>query len=134
MERVVQSLERLLSHAPSNPDAPTPWIKKSIPELIDHILQTHHTFTKVQLQKLLKLSEKVSREHGSRYPDLIRLHGLLGTMAEELEGHLAKEEEVLFPYLRRLWDRSQNKDLKAKQFPKEVFQETRSTSWFGSME
>ncbi len=123
VERVVQSLERLLSHAPSNPDAPTPWIKKSIPELIDHILQTHHTFTKVQLQKLLKLSEKVSREHGSRYPDLIRLHGLLGTMAEELEGHLAKEEEVVFPYLRRLWDRSQNKDLKAKQFPKEVFQE-----------
>jgi regulator of cell morphogenesis and NO signaling len=123
LERVMDSLDRMVNRTPSNPDAPIPWAKKSIPELIGHILETHHEFTKVQLKRLVRLSEKVSREHGIRYPELIRLHGLLATMAGELQGHMIKEEEVVFPYLLRLWDSKQKNKPLENPFSKEVFQE-----------
>ncbi len=104
VEKVLDSLERMVNKTPSNPDAPNPWAKKSIPELIDHILEIHHPFTRVQLNRLMKLSEKVSRLHAVRHPELIQLNGLLVKMAEELESHMVKEEEVVFPCLRKLWD------------------------------
>jgi len=121
IERMMSSLERILNRTPSNPDAPSPWAKKSIPELIDHILETHHTFTRTQLKRLLRLSEKVSREHGTRHPEMIRLHGLFSTMAGELEGHMAKEEAAVFPYLRRLWDVNQKGNRREKPFDNEHY-------------
>jgi len=123
VERVLDSLGRMISRTPTNPDAPTPWVKKSIPELIDHILANYHEFTRIQLKRLLKLSDKVSREHGTRYPELIRLNNLLITMADELESHMVREEEVVFPYLRRLWNLKQNKKPLEEAFSQEVFQE-----------
>jgi regulator of cell morphogenesis and NO signaling len=84
-------------------DAPTPeWIGMSPPELVDHIEATHHRYLKQELPRLSELAAKVSRVHGEKYPDLIRVAEIYGEIRADLEPHLIKEEEVLFPMIRML--------------------------------
>jgi regulator of cell morphogenesis and NO signaling len=67
-------------------------------ELIDHIVSTHHTFTRTELGRLLPLAERVRREQGTRHAELDRIRQLLLTLAADLGPHMDNEERVLFPY------------------------------------
>lgn len=78
------------------------WKNKTMTELVDHILAVHHPFTRDQLGRLKILSEKVKTVHGTGHPELSRLDEIIGLMSEEMEGHMAKEEEQVFPYLKDL--------------------------------
>jgi regulator of cell morphogenesis and NO signaling len=71
----------------------------SIVELVDHIINTHHAFTRSELARLGALADKVLRVHGARHPELARLRELVVELANELLPHMIKEERVLFPYL-----------------------------------
>ena len=71
----------------------------SLPELITHILDTHHVFTKSEMERLEALTAKVIAAHGSNHPELIRLGELLKLLCADLRPHMFKEEQVLFPYI-----------------------------------
>ena len=73
-----------------------------LPELLDHILETHHVFLKEELPRLTALSAKVGRRHGPNHSQLVELDTVVQALAAELLMHLRKEEEVLFPWIRRL--------------------------------
>jgi regulator of cell morphogenesis and NO signaling len=68
-------------------------------ELLDHIVSTHHTFTRTELARLVPLAGKTARVHGLRHPELHRVEALVSALAEDLEDHMVREEQVLFPYL-----------------------------------
>ena len=76
------------------------WRSSSMEELIDHILEKHHGFTRSQSVRVRELAQKVAQVHGDRHPELARIAELAREMAGELEGHMAKEEEQIFPYLK----------------------------------
>jgi len=78
------------------------WSHRSVGELLDHILETHHAYLKIEFPKLSTLMEKVSRVHGERHPHLLELRATVETLIAELENHLMKEENVLFPMARAL--------------------------------
>jgi regulator of cell morphogenesis and NO signaling len=95
--------------AATTPAATTPaattidWLSAPLDALIDHILATHHTYTKSQLPRLDAMLEKILSKHGGLHGEV--LHPLAKTfrpMREELEGHLLKEETILFPLIRQL--------------------------------
>jgi len=69
-------------------------------EIIDHIVEQHHAFTRIQLARLKNLSAKVAQIHGIRHTELFQLENILRDMASEMEGHLAMEEGVVFSYLK----------------------------------
>jgi regulator of cell morphogenesis and NO signaling len=71
----------------------------SLTELIDHILNTHHVFTKSEMDRLEALTAKVIGAHGEKHPELIHLGELLKTLCADLRPHMFKEEQVLFPYI-----------------------------------
>ena len=71
----------------------------SPPELITHIVDTHHVFTKSEMERLEALSAKVIAAHGSNHPELIQLGELLKHLCADLRPHMFKEEQVLFPYI-----------------------------------
>jgi regulator of cell morphogenesis and NO signaling len=48
------------------------------------------------------LVRKVAAVHGSHLPWLLELHGVFASFASEMEAHTRKEEQVLFPTIRRL--------------------------------
>jgi regulator of cell morphogenesis and NO signaling len=78
------------------------WQTAPLSELIDHILEKYHVFTRQELTKLDALLVKVCSAHGEHHPELLRLHSLFRSLNEDLTIHMMKEERVLFPYIVRL--------------------------------
>lgn len=78
------------------------WRNSSINELISHILNTHHTFTKEALERLSRLMSKVVTVHVERHTELLKLQSLFQELQQDLIAHMMKEERVLFPYAIRL--------------------------------
>lgn len=69
--------------------------------LIDRVLGRYHAAHREELPMLASLAAKVERVHGSDPDAPHGLAALLGEMEAELCDHMAKEEEVLFPLMRR---------------------------------
>lgn len=77
------------------------WRDATAPELIAHLLERYHARHRQQLPELIRLSRRVETVHGDR-PECP--HGLashLETMLQELESHMQKEEQILFPLLQK---------------------------------
>jgi regulator of cell morphogenesis and NO signaling len=68
-------------------------------ELITHILDTHHVFTKSEMDRLQLLADKVLAAHGGNHPELVHLEELVTRLCADLKPHMFKEEQVLFPYI-----------------------------------
>lgn len=67
--------------------------------LIEYIVGTHHSFLRRVLPETGELAEKILRAHGARHQELFRVHRLFNSLRTELEEHLIKEEELLFPLI-----------------------------------
>lgn len=89
-------------------------------ELIDHIESTHHVYLKQALPRLVALMDKVRQAHSSRHPELNKLQTVLDNLRIELEPHLLKEEQVLFPLIRKLASNSLGLHIKALEGPVRV--------------
>ena len=70
--------------------------------LVDHILGTHHDYLHEELPLLEALAAKVHGVHGNRHPELAEVSRLVQAIRVDLEPHLAKEEQVLFPAIRAM--------------------------------
>jgi regulator of cell morphogenesis and NO signaling len=68
-------------------------------ELAEHIINTHHAFTRNEIERLSVLIRKVVSVHGARHPELLEVQKTFGDLADDLLPHLMKEENVLFPYI-----------------------------------
>jgi regulator of cell morphogenesis and NO signaling len=78
------------------------WRKEKPSVIIKHILQTHHEFTKKQLREIDTLLFKVLKVHFQHHSvELLKVHKLFGSLKTELEEHLIKEEEHLFPLIEK---------------------------------
>ncbi len=80
------------------------WSTAPLSELIDHILDRHHSFLRDHLPKIHErleriLGKKKGEELCGFIPELARTFFAL---EEELYAHLLKEEQILFPHIRRL--------------------------------
>lgn len=86
-------------------DAPAPeWSTMDAGELVDHLVDVHHRYLWDELPRLAALSAKVLDLHGERHPELVDIGACFGAIRNDLEPHLAKEERVLFPAVKRLED------------------------------
>ena len=70
--------------------------------LIDHILATHHAFTKVQLERVARLTVAALLADGGHHVELDEVRDIVDELREEIWRHLAREEDVLFPLIRAL--------------------------------
>ncbi|BES72779.1 iron-sulfur cluster repair protein YtfE [Marinobacter nanhaiticus D15-8W] len=71
------------------------------PELIEHILTRYHDVHRQQLPELIRLAQRVERVHGGHPACPAGLGAHLEHMQQELEDHMAKEEQILFPMIAR---------------------------------
>lgn len=74
----------------------------TLTDLIGHILAKHHVYTKEEMVRLQSLIEKVIGAHGENHPELRNIGDVFQEMCSDLTPHMAKEENVLFPYLEEL--------------------------------
>ena len=96
---VQKKLDQLLEATPVTDNAIE---SLSISELCDHIVETHHVFTRNELERLSPLMDKVARKHGASHAELYPLQETLKELCDELLVHMRKEEVVLFPYMKEL--------------------------------
>lgn len=70
-------------------------------EIIAHILSRYHQRHRQQLPELIHLARRVEQVHAADGHCPTGLAEHLQGMQQELEGHMLKEEQVLFPMLQR---------------------------------
>ena len=97
---VIAELEAADAAAAGGEVAGPDWRKASLAALTTHIEQTHHDYMKKALPRLAELMARVVEAHGGNHPDLIETAAVYGALRAELEDHLQKEEQVLFPMIR----------------------------------
>ena len=93
------SVRSRLTQDPTKPSLTKDWQTSSQAELIAHIVQKHHVFTREELERLDALLAKVCGVHGQNHPELFHIQDQFGKLRGELEPHMLKEERVLFPYI-----------------------------------
>ncbi|HAK54628.1 MAG TPA: iron-sulfur cluster repair di-iron protein [Acidobacteria bacterium] len=77
------------------------WDQAALGDLIDHILTTYHRSLDEELPRLQSMAERVLDVHRDKDPE--RLPELLSVflgLKSELEEHMVKEEQILFPMIR----------------------------------
>ena len=100
LEKIISDLEKI-STDENGTEKPN-FEKLSPVALVDHILQKHHTFVKYMMPVLNEHLQKVSNKHGERHTVLSQIAALFEELKSELTQHMAKEENILFPYIKRM--------------------------------
>lgn len=70
--------------------------------LADYIFNEHHQYYYDEAPVIAELLTKVVDRHGERFPELEEVYRLYVTLVQELNSHFAKEEKVLFPFIKTL--------------------------------
>ncbi len=78
------------------------WQLRPLADLVNHIVQKHHEYTKTELERLDHLTAKVASVHGKNHPELLDVRDFFVALQKDLIPHMLKEEQVLFPYIERL--------------------------------
>ena len=117
--------KRLLAEACAEKNIATEKVIKSISELhntngaekitdrtpdllIDYIINNHHQYVRRMIPVISLHADKVASVHGKNHPETIRIADLFLSVREELESHMMKEERILFPYIKQLFDEKKN--------------------------
>jgi regulator of cell morphogenesis and NO signaling len=96
----LDALQRELAaeeHAPADFER---WDERPLGALIDHVLARYHEPHRSELVRLLAMARKVAAVHGAKPAHPAGLLPHLERMADEIELHMRKEEQVLFPLIR----------------------------------
>lgn len=93
------------------------WQESSSSEIIEFVVNTHHAYLVKELPLLSEFVTKIMRVHGPNHPELGQLHRLFHSLKLELEQHLVKEEEILFPLVRE-YEANPTEENRANAFTK----------------
>lgn len=96
---IVEELKQLAGR--SGTTSERDWQDAEAAELVDHVLTRYHAVHREQLPELIRLARKVEQVHGERADCPHGLAEQLSVMAQELESHMRKEEDILFPMIVR---------------------------------
>ena len=74
----------------------------SLAQLAEYIVSSHHEYVKKEMPAIDLYLQKVAAKHGERHPEMIKVLQVFTAVKEEMEQHMKKEEEVLFPRIKEL--------------------------------
>ena len=76
------------------------WNVEPLEALVDHVLNTHHAYLQKTMPVLSELTSKILRVHGQHHgAELGRVHKLFNEFRTDMEAHMIKEEESVFPLI-----------------------------------
>ena len=99
--QLVSAVEQLIQQPPPG-DIGRDWSQAPLAELVDHILDTHHAFSRKQLSRIDGLLTTVAGAHRRHAEMLLAMRQVFDRLHMEIEQHLLKEEMILFPYIKQL--------------------------------
>jgi len=100
LDNVVDSLEAAAAVPATVPTRD--WQTEPLADLVAHIRDTNHVYTRDALARIAHLLEKVCSVHGANHPELRGIQTTFAALRQELSMHMMKEEMMLFPYIVRM--------------------------------
>ncbi len=101
IDQVIDSLE-MAEQAAHAAQKDQNWQTEALADLVAHIENTHHKYTREEMARLVPLLDKVCSVHGKNHPELQQVRASFRGLVQELTTHMMKEEGVLFPYIVRM--------------------------------
>ena len=96
-------LDDVVDELNARPSAePDEWVSMDAVELVHHLERTHHPYLVNAFTRLTELMDRVLDAHGTRHDELNEVSEVLRELRLDLEPHLVKEEQILFPMIRQL--------------------------------
>lgn len=74
----------------------------TLTQLIGYIILKHHFYVKQAMPLIYSHLEKVAIKHGDRYPYMREVYYKFSELKMDMDNHMKKEEEVLFPRIQYL--------------------------------
>jgi regulator of cell morphogenesis and NO signaling len=71
--------------------------------LCDYIVTEHHSYIRKSLPDLEFYTRKIADVHGKNHPELMEVADLFSQISSELQIHMKKEENILFPAIKDLF-------------------------------
>lgn len=113
-----QALSNALEEVRNKPQTETlDFNQWDVVRLVDYIVEVHHAYVQENLVLIETFLSKVLRVHGDANPELHEVSKHFLQVANELNMHMLKEERILFPYIKELW----NADAKGEASNKPMF-------------
>ncbi len=108
----IEDVVARLQNAASDDSQPArqDWKGAPLADLIDHIVQKHHHYTRQEIARLQPLFEKVCSVHGKNHGELLDMQRTFRGLADELTLHMMKEERILFPHILRMEESALQKE------------------------
>lgn len=76
--------------------------KFSLTQLVDYILENHHSYVKENLPLIQQHLDKVALKHGDAHPEMKKIKVLFDEIKRDFEQHMMKEEVILFPRIKKM--------------------------------
>lgn len=70
--------------------------------LADYIVQTHHKYVTKAMPLIFEYTQRVAKVHGTEHPETVQAASIFVEVMNELNRHMMKEENILFPYIKQL--------------------------------
>lgn len=99
---IMEELEALYQKHNGTPDNMEVWTGTDSKTLIAHIKDKYHRELEEELSLLSPYVTKVSKVHGDRHSELVKVYELFYELKKELLEHTAKEEATVFPLMLEL--------------------------------
>lgn len=80
------------------------WTSSDSDTIIDHVISNYHRVSEEEMKNLSPYVTKVSRVHGDNHPELLKVYELFYEFKKELNDHMAREEAIVFPLIKKLAD------------------------------
>ncbi|HOK99359.1 MAG TPA: iron-sulfur cluster repair di-iron protein [Bacteroidales bacterium] len=101
LDKIQIELERLMTQ---EDDFSNKVNSMSLTELVDYIIERHHSYVRNNIPMLQEFLTRISQVHGERHPELHEVKSLFDETAGNLVMHMQKEEIILFPYIKKMED------------------------------
>jgi regulator of cell morphogenesis and NO signaling len=98
VQKVVNELTNL-SRNGNGKENPDDW---TLDFLVDYIINNHHQYVRRMIPVISLHTDKVASVHGKNHPETLKIADLFLEVREELEGHMMKEERILFPQIKQM--------------------------------
>lgn len=110
-ELSLESIEAELKQAIGEPSSANQDFDAYDPgQLISHIILKHHSYVKQASLPIKEHLLRVASKHGDRFPEMKKVYALFLEIEQDLQLHLQKEEVILFPRIREIYDAGQTKN------------------------
>ena len=101
-------------------EPPAAWAGLGPIDLVDHIETVHHHYLRAAFSRIGTLVDKIVVVHGERHRELVDVQRLYAELRSDLEAHLTREEQLLFPKIRQLADPAQAHGQQTEQLTDEI--------------